>query len=450
MRNFTFKYVFLLAWTFVFSHTISAQESNDFCENAIEIGELFGAGIGEVQYSEMMSNVGMTAEDWLADLLYMPGLNQSWWSDGGDWYDDGIPSVEKSAWYHFVGDGNVYQMRTFKCAGSEMDGNDTQLAIFSGDCSNLTYVVANVDLWTTQSGQNGWYYSYVNFKAEEGLDYYAIVDGYNGGEGTFCLSVLQLQPTTDQNTCTDALDFQDMMGQPGEVLQAGPFDNTEEGSQLQFDNQAPTYGVDCWLPFGGGEDHSIWYSFDGDGQSHAIEATSCSDEAFAYHWGWDLQAALYSRDSDFLYPEACNDDFQNDFNMWWPKIEFDTEIGTTYYLRLDSRAWFYDGTNTFYEWTGDGAFCLESTVIGQVGISELNALKASVYPNPSLGEVTVQWSGAESTAEAMLFDAHGRRLNYYSNVANGSDLPLNVTPGSYILAIKTTTGYSKQSIQVVR
>ena len=74
----------------------------------------------------------------------------------------------------------------------------------------------------------------------------------------------------------------------------------------------------------------------------------------------------------------------------------------------------------------------------------------NIYPNPSLGEVTVQWSGAESTAEAMLFDAHGRRLNYYSNVANGSDLPLNVTPGSYILAIKTTTGYSKQSIQVVR
>ena len=74
----------------------------------------------------------------------------------------------------------------------------------------------------------------------------------------------------------------------------------------------------------------------------------------------------------------------------------------------------------------------------------------NIYPNPSLGEVTVQWSGTESTAEAMLFDAHGRRLNLYSSVANGSNLPLNVTPGSYSLAIKTSTGYSKQSIQVVR
>jgi hypothetical protein len=44
----------------------------------------------------------------------------------------------------------------------------------------------------------GYWYSYVNFKAELGVGYFVVVDGYNSGsdpedagEETFCLSVLQ-------------------------------------------------------------------------------------------------------------------------------------------------------------------------------------------------------------------------------------------------------------------
>lgn len=72
----------------------------------------------------------------------------------------------------------------------------------------------------------------------------------------------------------------------------------------------------------------------------------------------------------------------------------------------------------------------------------------SAYPNPSSGELIIQWSGSEVAEEAILHDVQGRRARRFLNVANGQILHLNVAPGFYTLVLKTAEGFSSQKLQV--
>ena len=86
--------------------------------------------------------------------------------------------------------------------GSAIYSNDTQLALYTGTCDSLTLVTANDDMqpWW------GWWHAVLNFKAEEGVDYWLMADGFNHFEGdpwqgvaqgTFCIGGIGVEPLTD-------------------------------------------------------------------------------------------------------------------------------------------------------------------------------------------------------------------------------------------------------------
>ena len=49
-----------------------------------------------------------------------------------------------------------------------MYADDTQMALYSGACDDLTLVTANDDMAYMWASEWGWWYSFLDFKAEEG------------------------------------------------------------------------------------------------------------------------------------------------------------------------------------------------------------------------------------------------------------------------------------------
>ena len=86
-----------------------------------------------------------------------------------------------------------------------------------------------------------------------------------------------------------------------------------------------------------------------------------------------------------------------------------------------------------------------------VGINDMAAeATIEIYPNPSAGELTIQWLGSKETHDVILIDSWGRESMRFNNVANGSVLDLDVVPGFYTLALKTAHEFSTQKLQVLR
>lgn len=86
-----------------------------------------------------------------------------------------------------------------------------------------------------------------------------------------------------------------------------------------------------------------------------------------------------------------------------------------------------------------------------VGINDMAAeATIEIYPNPSAGELTIQWLGSKETHDVILIDSWGRESMRFNNVANGSVLDLDVAPGFYTLALKTAHEFSTQKLQVLR
>ena len=426
------KYFSILsACIMLFSIQAFAQPDNDICSGAIDIDELIGNEIGTLQETGPFTNVGATAEEGLSgDLI-------------GNWFDadpNGIqPSVDQTVWFHFTGDGGTYQLKTVSC-DTYFYANDTQLALYQGACDDLTFLGANDDLMGFWNGDWGWYYSFLNFKTEVGVDYWLMIDGfnYNDGDtfqgvsdGAFCLSSIKLNPLTDHNTCTDALVLEDFLSATEDTpSQVGPFDNTLLGSNIMPDPNAENIGIECWED-GPTEDGSVWFSFTGNGNSYTIAPSNCGDNVFAYYWGFDAQMAIYTGDCGELTPVACSDDIDGANNMFWPVIGLDTEDGVTYYVRMDGYHW----TNNGAEWTAEGAFCLEASVGNVNGISNIQPLDVNFHPNPCYGDITVTWEGGDQVADIVAFDQLGKRVGVFLNVSKGQEINLNVSAGMYVLNI---------------
>ena len=422
-----------------------AQPDNDLCSGAIDIDELIGNEIGTLQQAGPFTNVDATAEEGLSDDLI------------GNWFDadpNGIqPSVDQTVWFHFTGDGGTYQLKTVSC-DTYFYANDTQLALYQGACDDLTFVGANDDLMGFWSGDWGWYYSYLNFKTEVGVDYWLMIDGfnYNDGDtfqgvsdGAFCLSSIKLNPLTDHNTCTDALVLDDFLAATEDnPSQVGPFDNTLLGSNIMPDANAENIGIECWED-GPTEDGSVWFTFTGNGNPYTIALSDCGDDVFAYYWGFDAQMAIFSGDCGELVPVGCGEDFDTENFMFWPEIGLDTQEGVTYYVRLDGFHWTYNGT----EWTAEGAFCLNAFAGNVNGISNAKPLDVNSYPNPCYGDITLTWEGGDNVADIVVFDQLGKKAGVFLNVTKGQRINLNVSSGIYILNIRSDNHTGSVTVDVL-
>jgi hypothetical protein len=444
---FKYKYISLLSLCLLLtSMQAYAQPSNDLCSGAIDVSGLIGNEMGVPTEVGPFTNVGATAEEGLSEDLV------------GIWFDSDAngfqPSVDQTVWFHFTGDGNTYQFRTKNCPGAGFYSNDTQLALYQGTCDNPTFVGANDDLMGFWSSDWGWYYSFLNFKAELDVEYWLMVDGFNWNEGTtyqgvaegtFCVSSVKVQPLTDHNTCTDALILDDFLSatenNPNEV---GPFDNTVLGSNIMPDLNADNIGIECWED-GPTEDGSVWFTFTGNGNAYTISPSYCGDDNFVYFWGWDAQMAIYTGLCGELVPVGCGEDYDQENNMYWPEVGLDTQDGVTYYVRLDGYHW----TNYPYEWTANGSFCLQAVVGNINSIASIAPLDVKFYPNPCHGDITLTWEGGDDVADVVAFDQLGKKVGVFLNVSQGQIINLNVSSGMYILNIRSDNHKGSVTVDVL-
>ncbi|HAD22275.1 MAG TPA: hypothetical protein DCF87_09225 [Opitutae bacterium] len=433
----------------LFTTDAIAQPENDFCTDAIDISDLLTGEIGVGADLGPFSNIDATGE---ADLA--ANLSDVWFDVAAG---EEEPSVDQSVWFKFTGDGGVYQMATGNwCPGSAMYANDTQVALYSGGCNSLNLVAANDDMMYLWDSNQGWWYSIINFRAEEGVDYWLMVDGFNHYQGNtfqgvsvgnFCLHAVKLEPTTEHTVCNNARNIDAMFdatsaANPGFM---GPFDDSEIGSGIGMNPDADMEGTECWED--ATDDGSVWFSFTGDGNPYTVTHSQCGPEAdyMAYYFGFDSQMVIYKGECGELVPIDCSEDINPDEGQWWAQVGFDSEEGTEYYLRFDGFHW----DNDFYDWSAEGSFCLRADLGNINGISESDAaLVTDVYPNPSEGTVTFSWSGNDSTADIYIVDVTGKTIASLLNVTRNEQHNLDVSPGHYIVQIITNTTSGTSRLQI--
>lgn len=151
--------------------------ASDICDGAKDINNLFGAAFNVPQVSTLYNNTGFTSTG-------DPAV------DGGCFFDN--DPLQNTIWYKFIGDGNTYRIRSVQCGATNYILNgDTQVAIYSGDCGDLTQVACNED----EDAGNNILNVNLDILTQQGQTYWMLMDGYSGAQGQFCLEVTNLTTT---------------------------------------------------------------------------------------------------------------------------------------------------------------------------------------------------------------------------------------------------------------
>lgn len=153
------------------------------CASAADINNLLGGAVGTVLSSGPWNNTASTSGPTDPTI----GFECFGEPDGGG----AAPELNNTLWYTFTGDGNLYFIEaTNICSGvtNGLADNDSQIALYTGTCGNLTPVDCNED------GPNATATTYpagLSFQTTLGTVYYMLVDGFsfNGtvSTGEFCV-----------------------------------------------------------------------------------------------------------------------------------------------------------------------------------------------------------------------------------------------------------------------
>ncbi|MEQ8702283.1 MAG: T9SS type A sorting domain-containing protein [Phaeodactylibacter sp.] len=158
----------------------------DMCMDAIDINTQFGQTPGEVQSSGPYDNTNATTDDSDPDF----GWECFGEPDGGG----SAPSLERTLWYTFEGDGNNYFIEALACGDDPIDFGDTQFVIYEGpSCDSLEAVLCSEDGPNVMPG--GPFPAGDTLQTEAGVTYYIMVDGFGpdfAADGEFCLEVTNL------------------------------------------------------------------------------------------------------------------------------------------------------------------------------------------------------------------------------------------------------------------
>jgi len=147
--------------------------SNDACADAANLSSQLGGPIGIPIPSDVFTNVAATSE---GDPN--PNSTENCWA--------GIPLLSHTVWFSFTGDGGNYFIETANCGVSDyIDDGDTQMAVFTGSCDELTQVACNED-HSTNSPINE-FPAGLAFQTASGVEYFVMIDGFENSEGQFCM-----------------------------------------------------------------------------------------------------------------------------------------------------------------------------------------------------------------------------------------------------------------------
>lgn len=153
----------------------------DVCGSAVDISSAMGAAPGVV------NSVGPFD-------ITTATLDPSDPTEGYDCHFGGDP-LQASHWFTFTGDGLTYTINSNTCGAAPIADGDTQFALYSGECGEYVPVDCNDDI----SGAD--LRSILTFTAEAGVNYYLLVDSYNGLDGNYCLEIQQVASVS----CADAV-----------------------------------------------------------------------------------------------------------------------------------------------------------------------------------------------------------------------------------------------------
>jgi photosystem II stability/assembly factor-like uncharacterized protein len=168
-----------------FSGTISSAPLNNDCSGALSINSQFGQAPGTTTISGPYDNTNATTGP--SDPT--TGFSCFGEPDGSG----GSPSLDNTLWFTFTGDGNTYFIEARDtCTGvtNPIDDGDTQIAIYTGSCSNFVPVACNEDGPNATSNN---FPAGLTLTTTPGTTYYMLVDGFNFqgalSNGQFCVLV---------------------------------------------------------------------------------------------------------------------------------------------------------------------------------------------------------------------------------------------------------------------
>ena len=152
----------------------------DICTDAIAIDSLFGGALNVPVVSGLQDNTGYNGEN-------DPGAGYECWIDAE-------PQLTNTIWYTFTGDGNKYRIRTVVCnTVNPILNNDTQFALYSGSCDELTALVCSED----ENFDANLYNGFLEIETVAGVEYRLMTDGFVQPDyvavGAFCLEVTLLE-----------------------------------------------------------------------------------------------------------------------------------------------------------------------------------------------------------------------------------------------------------------
>ncbi len=162
----------------------------DVCSDATSIDSLFNRPQNVAYTSPLFTNVNYTTDDSDPDFGY-----ECFGEPEGN---GGAPSLERTRWFTFVGDGNMYYITTVECSATDyIDFGDTQIAIYTGECDALVASACNEDGPDAMDG--GPFPAGLEFQTEEGVEYRMMIDGFGPdfeADGEFCIQVTNLSVTS--------------------------------------------------------------------------------------------------------------------------------------------------------------------------------------------------------------------------------------------------------------
>ncbi len=152
-------------------------ETPNTCADAADLSSMIGQANSIPQTSPLWDNSSATVTG------NEPTEGLECWFDG---------TTDNPLWYTFEGDGGTYQIRTTNCNGTAVnyiEDGDAQIAIFSGgDCTNLTPIACDDD----GGVEPDIYAPFVELETVAGMNYYMMVDGYDGAFGEYCVEITKM------------------------------------------------------------------------------------------------------------------------------------------------------------------------------------------------------------------------------------------------------------------
>jgi hypothetical protein len=296
--------------------------------------------------------------------------------------------------------------------------NGTATVSAGGGTPSYTYVWSNGQTTATADGLAAGTYT-------------STVTDANGCTATATATVEQ-QMAAPGDACTEAIDISSLLGGPQNTAQTSAlYDNT--GYNASGD---PAAGWDCFSDQQGPNlDHTIWFSFTGDGNTYRIRTVQCNATNYINGDG-DTQMALYSGVCADPTPVACNDDEDLGNDVYNALLEIATQPGLTYQLMVDG--WVGSG------YPGTGEFCLEVTNLTPSAVTEIGKTGIRVFPNPTTGLVRISNLDAERVE---VFDYTGRLFLQVRQPGNSIDLS-TAPAGIYLL--KLYAGDAAYSARLVK